>query len=63
MADEGRDGSSVVVTSEPKPNGTASIVATQVGLPTPEANDDARERWSAVVERFLDGVRDRTSSA
>ncbi|SFO71537.1 hypothetical protein SAMN05660464_0706 [Geodermatophilus dictyosporus] len=50
------DGSSVVVTSEPKRNGTASLVATQVGLPTPEANEAARERWTGIVARFLAGV-------
>ena len=55
------DGSSVVVTSEPKRNGTASIVATQIGLPTLEANDDARERWSAVVGRFLERVQGRAT--
>ena len=47
------DGSSVVVTSEPKRNGTASIVATQIGLPTSESSDEARERWTSVIERFL----------
>ena len=47
------DGSSVIVTSEPKKNGTASIVATQIGLPTLESNDQARDRWASVVERFL----------
>ena len=51
------DGSSIVVTSEPKRNGTASLVATQIGVPTLEANDEARERWTAVVERFLAGVQ------
>ena len=56
------DGSSVVVTGEPARTGTASIVATQIGLPTPEADDEARQRWSAVVERFLAGVRVRTPS-
>ncbi|WP_336027119.1 hypothetical protein [Geodermatophilus sp. FMUSA9-8] len=50
------DGSSVVVTSEPKKNGTASLVATQMGLATLEDNDAARERWTAIVERFLAGV-------
>ncbi len=50
------DGSSVVVTSEPKKNGTASLVATQMGLPTPESNDRAREQWTAIVERFLGTV-------
>jgi len=51
------DGSSVVVTSEPKKDGTASLVATQVGLPTLEANDAARVWWTAVVERFLAAVQ------
>ncbi|CCG01857.1 hypothetical protein [Blastococcus saxobsidens] len=49
-----RDGSSVVVTSEPKKNGTASLVVNQVGLATPELNDGARERWVAVVSRLLE---------
>ncbi len=49
-----RDGSSVVVTSEPKKNGTASIVATQMGLQTLELNEEARERWASVVSRFLE---------
>ncbi|PWW23980.1 hypothetical protein JD79_03157 [Geodermatophilus normandii] len=51
------DGSSIVVTSEPKGNGTASLVATQIGVPTLEANDEARGRWTAIVERFLSDVR------
>ncbi len=48
-----RDGSSVVVTSEPKKDGTASLVATQMGLPTAAANEAARECWTSVVQRFL----------
>jgi hypothetical protein len=56
MADQGRDGSSVIVTSEPKKNGTASIVATQIGLPTLESNDEARERWMTLLRRFLETV-------
>lgn len=51
-----RDGSSVIVTSEPKRDGAASIVATQIGLATLELNDEARERWASVVTRFLAGV-------
>ena len=47
------DGSSVVVTSEPKKNGTASIVMTQIGVPSPEANEEARLRWESIVRRFL----------
>ena len=49
-----RDGSSVVVTSEPKKNGTASLVVNQVGLATPERTDEARELWASIVGRFLE---------
>ncbi|MGY1637971.1 hypothetical protein ACI78V_15100 [Geodermatophilus sp. SYSU D00742] len=49
-----RDGSSVIVTSEPKRNGTASIVVNQVGLQTTELHEEARQRWTSVVTRFLD---------
>jgi hypothetical protein len=52
-----RDGSSVIVTSEPKKNGTASIVATQIGLATLEQNDEARERWASAIGRFLESAR------
>lgn len=48
------DGSSVLVTSEPKKDGTASIVATQMGLSSPEANDDARKEWVALLTEFLE---------
>ena len=47
------DGSQVVVTSEPKPNGTASLVAAQIGVPTLPENDEARANWAAAVARFL----------
>lgn len=49
-----QDGSSVLVISEPKKNGTASIVATQAGLPSPEANDAAREQWVKLLTAFLE---------
>ena len=48
-----RDGSSVVVISEPKKNGTASLVVQHMGLATLELNEEARERWASVVSRFL----------
>lgn len=51
-----RDGLSVLVTSEPKKNGTASIVATQTGLPTLESNEEARSQWTATLKRFLEGA-------
>lgn len=51
------DGSSVIITSEPKKDGlTASIVATQLGLPSPEANQQAREQWASIIARFLTGL-------
>jgi hypothetical protein len=43
----------MVVTSEPKQNGTASVVATQIGLQTPEADDAARGAWAATLDSFL----------
>lgn len=49
-----QDGSSVLVISEPKKNGTASIVATQAGLPSQEANDAAREQWVKLLTAFLE---------
>ncbi|MGY1804350.1 hypothetical protein ACI78T_13820 [Blastococcus sp. SYSU D00922] len=50
------DGSSVVVISEPKKNGTASLVVQHMGLATLELNEAARERWAGIVARFLDEV-------
>lgn len=49
-----RDGSSVVVTSEPKKNGTASLVVNQMGLQTLELKEEARQRWASIVARFLE---------
>ncbi|MBM7808865.1 hypothetical protein JOD57_004702 [Geodermatophilus bullaregiensis] len=37
--------------------GPASLVATQIGVPPPEADDEARARWTAIVESFLAGVQ------
>ena len=51
-----KDGSSIIVTSEPKRNETASLVATQIGLKTLELNDEARQRWTSIVQRFLDAT-------
>ncbi|WP_116449882.1 hypothetical protein [Blastococcus litoris] len=51
-----RDGSAVVVIGEPKKNGTASLVVQHMGLATPELNEAARERWAAIVGRFLGSV-------
>lgn len=51
-----RDGSEVRVTSEPKKDGTASIIAVQMGLQSHELNLEAKEAWSLILERFLAGL-------
>ncbi len=51
-----RDGSDIRVTSEPKKDGTASIIAVQMGLQTEERNNEAKSKWSAILERFLEGL-------
>ncbi|MCP2265775.1 hypothetical protein APR03_003133 [Promicromonospora thailandica] len=53
---KGHDGESVVVISEPKKDGAASLVVQHLGAATPERNDEARELWRAVVARFVLGV-------
>jgi len=50
---KGRDGSAIIVTSEPKANGTASIIAQQGGLQTQELKDEAKEGWAAILSRFI----------
>lgn len=47
-----RDGAAIVVISEPKKNGTASLVAQHNGAPTIERNDEAKEIWTATLDRF-----------
>ena len=48
------DGSEIRVTSEPKKDGTASIIAVQMGLETNELNMEAKAKWSSILERFLE---------
>jgi hypothetical protein len=49
-----KDGSSIVVISEPKAKGGASIVAQQMGLLTNELNFEAKAKWQAILSRFLE---------
>jgi hypothetical protein len=51
-----RDGSEIRVTSEPKKDGTASIIAVQMGLQTNELNMEAKSKWSSILQRFLEGL-------
>jgi hypothetical protein len=47
-----RDGANVVVISEPKKNGTASLVVQHIGCPTYDDSQQARHAWTAIVDRF-----------
>jgi hypothetical protein len=50
------DGSTINVISEPKSGGSASIVVQQIGLQTQELNTEAKEKWSAILGRFLEDM-------
>jgi hypothetical protein len=50
------DGSSIRVTSEPKKNGTASIIVNHMELQTHELNVEAKDMWAAIVQRFLETI-------
>lgn len=50
------DGSSIRVTSEPKKDSTASIIVNHMELQTHELNMEAKANWSAIVQRFLEGL-------
>lgn len=48
-----KDGSAVQVTSEPKKNGTASLIATHTKLSSHELSSELREKWGSIMERFV----------
>ena len=50
---KGPEGTGMTVISEPKKDGTASLVVQHGGSPTPELNDEARTDWTAITSRFL----------
>jgi hypothetical protein len=49
---KGRDGTGYTVISEPKQDGTASLVVQIIGTATLEDNLAAKEAWTAITERF-----------
>jgi hypothetical protein len=53
---KGHDGSDIRVTSEPKKDGTAALIVNHMGLETEELNLEAKSNWSAIVQRFLEGL-------
>jgi len=50
------DGGGVVVTAEPKKDGTASLQVQLLRLASPEAAAETKRHWVEVVERFLAGL-------
>jgi len=48
-----KDDSAIVVMSEPKANGRASIIAQHMGLLTNELNNEAKAKWQGILTRFL----------
>jgi hypothetical protein len=50
------DGCGIQVTSEPKKDGTASIIVVQTGLQTDEHKQEAKATWSSILARFLEGL-------
>lgn len=51
-----RDGSSIVVISEPKKGGRATLVVQCIGLQTSELNAEARANWSLIVDAFMSSL-------
>ena len=49
---KGRDGTALTVISEPKKDGTASLVVQIIGTATLDDNVEAREIWGAITARF-----------
>lgn len=56
------DGVVLNVLAEPKPNGTASLVVQVVGTESLEANELAKEKWTAIVARFFEWLDAATAS-
>jgi hypothetical protein len=50
------DGSAITVISEPKKDGSASIVAQHIGIQTHDLSLEAKSKWAAILERFLTGL-------
>lgn len=50
---KGKEGTSIMMLSEPKNDGKASIVMQLTGQKTLELNKAAKATWASIVERFL----------
>jgi hypothetical protein len=49
---KGRDGTAYSVISEPKRDGTASLVVQIMGTATLDDNVESKETWTAITARF-----------
>ena len=49
---KGRDGTALMVISEPKKDGTASLVVQILGTATLDDNVEAKKNWTAITARF-----------
>ena len=49
---KGRDGTAYTVISEPKKDGTASLVVQVIGTASLDDNVEAKEAWTAITTRF-----------
>lgn len=47
------DGGGVVVTSEPKEDGTATLGVELTGLASPEVADQGKRHWTEIIEGFI----------
>ena len=50
------DGSALMFTSEPRPNGKTAVIAQQLKLPTRELNEAAKGFWTGVMKRFTGAI-------
>lgn len=50
------DGSSLMFTSETRPNGKTAVIAQQMKLPSQEKNEAAKEFWGKVIGRFIESL-------
>jgi hypothetical protein len=56
-----RDGVSVIVISEPKKDGTASLVVQHIGSADLDSNIEAKDTWTAITARFAADLLDSRS--
>jgi hypothetical protein len=53
---KGHDGSDIRIASEPKKDGSASIIVQHMGLATHDLNMEAKANWASIIQRFVDGL-------